>query len=483
MKTSRFFVMASFLALPWFLTLFWGSAAAQTGAAAEDVVVRFGFADEIVADAWNPLQVTLRDLESAELVLELDVGSLRSGPRRLRYSAQLAGGQGLYTFQDDVYLPSWRSFSWLVRTPERVLASGTVERRRVDKTPVQLVISREVGVGNRFFAERARVVDVTAADLPERAAAYSGVGSVLVLPGGASPPPGALVAAATAGSRVLLVGAPGAAPAALLALAPEAGQRLGAGWLGRARESREAVQRALAAHPRLVPNVLVATLVDDALTAAPAHPQVSRLLLGLAGYAAVVLALLRFGGVPGLLAAVLLAAVLATLAAQVRPPDPLVTRSRSLNLGAGELALSTDLEGLFSFPAQRARVAYAARPLPLGAAEGWRVGPESFELALDTFSSVVLAGRPTLRPAVFRWQEGSLVNESEEALGDVFVTQGGQQPPIPAGGRLEPGGGNLLPPDLYADLAPLLPPGSALARGGGTVYVALPETPPGAANP
>jgi hypothetical protein len=483
MKPSRFFVVASFLALPWFLTLFWGSAAAQGGEAAEDVVVSFGFADEIVADAWNPLRVTLRDLESAELVLELDVGSLRSGPRRLRYSAQLAGGQGLYTFQDDVYLPSWRSFSWLVRTPERVLSSGTVERRRVDKTPVQLVLSREVGVGNRFFAERARVVDVTAADLPERAAAYGGVSSVLVLPGDAPPTPGALVAAVTAGSRVLLVGAPGAAYADLLALAPEAGQRLGAGWLGRAGEDRDAVQRALAAHPRLVPDRLVATLVDDALTAAPAHPRASRLLLGLAGYAAVVLALLRFGGLPGLLAAVLLAAILAALAAQVRPPDPLVTRSRSLNLGAGELALGINLEGLFSFPAQRARVAYAARPLPLTAAEGWGVGPESFELPLEAFSSAVLAGRPTLRPAVLSWQGGSLVNGSEAALGDVFVTQSGQQLPIPAGGRLDPTSGNLLPPDLYADLAPLLPPGSALARGGGTVHVALPETLPEVANP
>ena len=98
----------------------------------EDAVVNFGFAGELVADAWNPLRVTLRDMPPAELVLELDVGTLRRGPVAFRYTAELSGGRGVYTFEDDVYLPAWRAFSWLIRTPDEVLASGTVPRYQAD---------------------------------------------------------------------------------------------------------------------------------------------------------------------------------------------------------------------------------------------------------------------------------------------------------------------------------------------------------------
>lgn len=478
MKTSWWVVI---------LVLGWGGALAQSGAglraqaggAAEDVEVRFGFAGQIVADAWNPLRVTLRDLESAELVLELDVGDLRGGPRLLRYNAPLAGGDGLYTFEDDVYLPSWRTFSWLVRTPERVLASGGVERRFVDASPLHLVVSREVNTGTRFFAEDARVVDVTAADLPERAAAYSGIESLLVLGSDAPPAAGALVAGATSGSTVLLVGALGASHDGLTALVPEVGGRLGAGWLGRAEASRDAVQLELSTHPHLIPSALTATLISEELSETPEHLDTTWLLAGLGGYALFVLALLRFGGAPGLLAALLLAALLGASVARVRPAEPLLTRTRSLSLGAGGLALTHPLEALFSFPAQKAETARAAHPVPLTGTRAWTVGPESFSTNLGAYESVVLAGRPQLGIAAFSWRGAALRNETGTALGDVFVTTdghiGGQQAPIPVDGTLEPSRGNLVPPPLYADLAPLLPPGSALARAGGAVYVALPE--------
>ncbi len=453
---------------------------AQAGAAAEDVVVRFGFAGQIVADAWNPLHVTLRDQGSAELVLELDVGDLRGGPRLLRYTAPLVGGDGLYTFEDDVYLPSWRAFSWLIRTPERVLASGSVERRFVDADPLQLVMSREISTGTRFFTEDARVVDVTAADLPERAAAYSGVESLLVFDGGAPPAAGALVAGATAGSTVLLVGALGASHNAVMALVPGAGERLGAGWLGRAEATKGAVQRELSAHPRRVPSALTEALIDDDLSRTPEHLSTTWLLAGVGGYALLVLLLLRFGGAPGVLAALLLAALLGAGAAQLRPAEPLLTRNRSLSLGAGGLALSTPLEALFSFPAQRAESPRAAYPVPLAETPTWEVGPDSFSTDLGAYESIVLVGRPHLEAAPFSWQGAALRNKTGQALGDVFITPdgqiGGQQTAVPADGTLEPSRGNLVPPPLYAELVPLLPPGTALARAGGGVYVALPES-------
>ncbi len=476
------------------LCLLCTSATAQTQTANEqtnneDVGVYFGFSGEIVADAWNPLRVTLRDSEPVELLLELDVGSLRRGPVPFRYSAQLGGGRGLYTFEDDLYLPAWRSFSWLLRTPDRVLASGTVPRYRADPKPLQLVQGREAGAGTQFFARDARVVEVTAADLPERAAAYSGVESVLLLPQTAPPPPAALAAAATAGSTVMFGGDLSSAYADILALAPNQTQRLGAGSLNRlALADNGAVRQALQTYSQLEPGTLAASLNDADLTRTPAGLSSTWLLLRVGAYALVLLLLLRFGGRPGVLAALLLAGIFALAAWRTRPVEPLLSRSRSVVLSGGDLALRTDLHYLFSFPGGAATVSYLARPLPVVDSAGYRIGSEGLTAELPAYGSVLLVGRPRLEPAVLRWADDNVVNESPNRLTDVFVTWGGadtgrigtvsrsgRQGELESGEPLEIVSGSLMPPILYKDLASLLPPGSVLARDGGTVYVLLPE--------
>ncbi len=450
----------------------------------------FGFAGEIVADAWNPLRVTLRDSERAELLLELDVGSLRRGPVSFRYSAELAGGRGLYTFEDDVYLPAWRSFSWLVRTPDKVVASGSVPRYRADARPLQLVQGPQAGAGTPFFAEGARIVEVTGADLPERAAAYNGVESILLLPQTAPPTPAALVAAATAGSAVLLGGELGQAYADISALAEAGVQPLGAGTINRLAEvDRTSVQRALQ-YPRLEPDALLATLTGDELTQAPAGQSATWITLRAAAYALALLLLLRFGGGPGVLAALLLAGSLSLAAWRTRPAEPLLRRDRSVVLSRGALALRTDLHYLFSFPGGAADVLYAAHPLPVRSVAGYRAGPENLEVDLPTYGSALLAGRPQLEPAVLNWEGEAVVNESQNPLTDVFVTWGGantgrigtvsrsgRQGDVGPGETLTIGSGSLTVPELYTGLEPLLPPGSVLARDGGTVYILLPKTP------
>lgn len=479
----------------------------------------FGFAGEIVADAWNPLRVTLRDVENAELVLELDVGSLRRGPVMLRYRAPLPGGPGLTTFEDDVYLPTWVSFNWTLTTPAGRLAEGTVPRYAADPAPLHLVLARELGTGGLYFPPGVRVVEITPSDLPQRAAAYDGVESLLVLPDTAPPEPAALVAAAGAGSDVLLAEGLGSAFAEVLALLGTDMRRLGAGGLVRlAEENRVGVEAALRRSGRLEPDHLTATLVDDALTRAPTGTDGGWLALRLAAYALVVTLLLRFGGVPGVLAALLLAGTLSLAAWRTRPEEPLLLRSRSLALSAGGLALRTDVTHLFSFPGHAANVPYAARPLAMVVTEDtetrfgtpepsltpattepesvgttdYRVGPERFEVDLSAYGSALLVGKPRLEPAVLGWSDGVLVNEGTQRLTDVFVTWGGsgrlrgtvgtpsrsgRQANIAPEGTLTVTSGNLMSPPLYAGLTSLLPPGSAVARAGGTVYVALPETP------
>ena len=458
----------------------------------EDAVVNFGFAGELVANAWNPLRVTLRDAPPAELVLELDVGTLRGGPVAFRYTAELAGGRGVYTFEDDVYLPAWRAFSWLIRTPDEVLASGTLPRYLADTTPLNLVQGREAGAGTQFFEDGARVVDVTAADLPERAAAYSGVESVLLLPQTAPPTPAALAAAATAGSTVMLGGRLGAAYSDISALVPLANTPLGIGTLSRLVEvNRTSVQRALQTQV-LAPDTLAATLTSDDLTRAPTGQSSAWLALRVGAYALVLLLLLRFGGGPGVVAALLLAGLLSLAAWRTRPVEPLLLRDRSLVLSRGALGLRTNLHYLFSFPGGAADVPYAAHPLPVTGVSGYGSGPESTGVTLPTYGSVLLVGKPHLEPAVLRWDGEAVVNSGPDPLTDVFVTWGGNAasgtaPQIGTVSRsgqqgvLEPGEtlpikpGSLTLPEVYKDLGPELPPGSVLARDGGTVYVLLPE--------
>ncbi len=457
----------------------------------ENIGIYFGFSGEIVADAWNPLRVTLRDSEPVELLLELDAGSLRRGAVPFRYSAELAGGRGLYTFQDDVYLPAWRSFSWLVRTPEKILASGSVPRYRADPKPLQLVAGSQAGAGTPLFAEGARVVEIQGADLPERAASYSGVESIVLLPQTVPPTSAAVVTAATAGSAVLFGGELGQAYADISALAPTGLHLLGAGTINRSAEvDRASVQGALR-RSRLEPDALLATLTGDDLTQPPAGQSATWVTLRAGAYALVLLLLLRFGGGPGVLAALLLAGILSLAAWRTRPAEPLLLRDRSVVLSSGTLALRTDLHYLFSFPGGEADVPYAAHPLPVRSVAEYRVGPETLEVDLPTYGSTLLSGKPRLEPSTLTWDGEAIVNGSENPLTDIFVTWGGgttngadaigtvsrsgQQ------GNLAPGEthvitpGSLMLPELYTGLEELLPPGSVLARDGGTVYVLLPR--------
>ncbi len=440
-----------------------------------DVTFDLGFGGELVADAWNPLRVTLRDQGEAELLLELDVGTLREGKKTLRYSAELAGGAGLYTFSDDVYLPSWRAFSWLVRTPEEVLASGSIERRRADSKALELVLARDISAGNRYYPAGSRVVDVIPSDLPERAASYDGVSSLLILPSTTPPSAGAVAAAATAGATTVLAGPFGTGHAAVLGLAAEPSQRLGAGWLVRVPSLEVPAVREGLSHRGLEPDALAAALLSPDLTRTPPNTSVLLVLAVLGAYAFIAVLLIRFGRAAGLLAALLLGGVLSLGSGRLRPESLLLTRTRTLNVGGGDLAVELDLDTLFSYPAQTARLPQPLHPLEPGSLALWQTGPERFEADLPRYDTVVLLGKPHVTSATLRWQDGALANAGATPLTGVFDSENGAQPDLEAGGSVGQQSGNLIAPDLYAKLLPLLPRGSALARDGGTVYVTLPQ--------
>jgi hypothetical protein len=465
--------------------LLWGLGGSTAFAQVE---VTFGFEGEIVADAWNPVRVSLRDVPDAELLLDIDRGTLRSGERWLRFRAPLEGGGGQRTFEEVIFIPAWQQFAWSVRTPDRVLASGSVERRRLDPRPLHLVLSRTLGAERDLFGAEARVLEVYG-PLPERASAFDGVATVVVGDTLTPPSPTALAAAAAAGSTVLLLeptdpGRP--LPASYETLFAIPLQRLGAGWL--ARHEREGAAALLARLPRLERRTLEAALLTPDLATPPPHPPPSTVLWALFGYALLTLVLLRYGRVPGLWSALLLAVVGSAVGFVVLRGEEVVQEGvRTLVLAGGPLAQRLEGRGVFS-PARRDLTLDAERygtlypldeagpntPSPSAAPT---LTPGGLALSLGRYEVLLFARRPELEDARFYWHDERLLNTGNRTLENLFILGRGRQGALAADSSLRPELGDNLPPEVYTPLLPHLPRGSALARDGEVILVALPETP------
>ena len=514
------------------VVLLWSLFASFAAAQGEtrDIALELGFSNEMVAGAWNPLRLTTRGVGGAELVIEIDEGGLREGAKIVRYRAPLPAGGGMAVLEDDLYLPPrWRALSWAVRSGDVTLASGAFDpRAALDPRPLQLVAADGAGRWRTLFdlladppsessgegsgegedGGGARVIEVTGS-LPERAAAYDGV-ETLLLDGSAPPPrPQALAAAAAGGVRVLLAEPLPPSFESLSALASPPVQRLGSGWLVRAAEADlGAVLTSLDAvdAPALAPALTEALLTPDLLGPPPVVPS-QPLLLGLAGYLVVALLLVRFGGVPGLLTALALAPV-ASLAAwgYARPPSATPVRSRSLSISAGGLAYGAEVRSFFLFaggavtgpPGSRLLGADALEGAP-GVAEA--VGntfrnslhtspdaatratavertPEALLLELPRWSSATFMLAPRLEPARLSVRGSALVNAGADALVDVYVVgEGVQEDLAPDSVRQVRAGEEDTRelPLVYRGLLPRLPEGSAVARLGGHIFVALPQ--------
>lgn len=435
--------------------------AAPAWGQSRNIEVTFGFSGEVVAEAWNPLRVTVRDQPDLELLIDIDYGTLREGTQRFEYRATLAGGSGLRIVEDDIFIPAWRSFTWQVRSDAAILASGSIDRRLVDPRPLTLLVAAQPGAYRELFPREARLVEVRASELPERAAAYAGVEALLVAASFEQPRREALLAAAAAGSHVLLA----EEDPTLTALLKDGPKRLGAGWLSTAEPHRGLARLELAA--------LTEALITPALSRTPDNLPPLNLVVVAAAYLLVILLLVRFGGMPGLLSCFGLTVLVSAVAWVVlRPAEETLIRSRSLIVSAGGLAYEVDVLGVFSYPAQTLTLEREARPL---SAASWRLSPGELALPIPRWSSLVLVSKPRLRPAALEWHDGDLVNRGTEALGEVFIVGLGAQAPLPAGAIRPPEHlADPIAPPLYEPLVPLLPEGTALGRNGGRIYVALP---------
>ena len=497
----------------------------------------------MVADAWNPLRLTMRDVPNAELVIDIDQGGLREGPRLVRYRAPLPAGGGMAVFEDDIYLPPrWRSFAWAVRSGDVTLASGTFDPRvALNPRPLQLVSADGVGRWRALFEDlrnssdrggsrggsntggssplepdgtdgEARVIEVTG-NLPERAAAYDGVETLLL--DGTAPAPRleAVIAAAAAGVKVLLIDPLPQSFGPLRALAPEPAQRLGSGWLVRSADGSAETASSNTVLDTVLDTVDVSALTSALLTPdlleAPQGAPTKPLLFGLTAYLLLTFLLVRFGGAPGLLTALAVVPV-ASFAAwgYVRPSSEMPVRSRTLSIGADGLAYKGEVRTFFRFSggevtgppqarlleadtlatntvaeALRDVLQDAAPPTTSGTADAdvlYERTPEGLRFDLPRWSSVALLLAPRLEPARLEWQGGALVNTGTDALVDVYIVGEGLQEDAPPASAQTPRAGEENTRDLplvYRELLPRLPEGAAIARQGGHIFVALPESP------
>ncbi len=391
-----------------------------------DVQVTLGFSGEVVANTWNPLRISLRDRSAAEFVLEIDQGNLRDGEQLVSYRAPLAGGSGLYVFEDDLYIPAWRRLTWAVRTQDSVLASGSIDRRRVDPRPLHL-LGMGVNLPPDALAREARVVDVRADTLPGRPSAYAGVATLWV---GGEASARTVAAAAAAGTSVRLLEP---LTGDLRGLARREVQRLGSGWLERVGEGAE-----VSPLPTIERNALQSALISPDLQRGPPSMPQQVVLLGASLYALAALLVVRFGRVPGLIAGLSLALLFAAGAwGYLRPADATLTRSRSVTLASGGLAQTLELRTLFSLPEGTRRLDVNAYPLEL---TSWRASPGSLRFDMPRWSAVTLVLAPRFETATFYWEGDALVNSGSAPLGDVFVVGFGQQGDIAADANASPCG-------------------------------------------
>lgn len=440
-------------------------------AAAQDETVRFslGVAGVVVAEAWNPLRLELRDLPNSTLTLRIDQGTLRAGEVPLTITRSVRGGAGIAVFETDLYIPTFSSLSWRLATPERVVASGSVAGRDSDARPLDLLLSNDPatyrGAHREVFGANGRLAELPSADLPERATAYDGVRS-LVIDGTAAAPRLEAVAAAAAGG--VIVAFRGDLPSShndleLLLEDPGFPTRLGAGVLFKgAPEAASLFQQVATQSVPNRPTLLAAALKQPLVEPPPPLPQ-TFVLLASGVFSLLLLILLRWAGSPGVVTALALAVLASLLTWQLlRPSEPQLSGQLSLMLAGGALALELPALEAITFPQAQLTYPGGAHPLRL---QPYEITDEGAQISLARWRAVLLLFTPQLNASQLRWEGDAVRNVGHEPLYDLYRVGTGPLGELAAGAiTSRPPSEELAPWPGYAGLIEQLPSGAVLAR-------------------
>lgn len=438
---------------------------------AQDLELELGFNNTLVANHWNPIKLTRRDQPAQTLILSIDQGTLRDGETLVTYRQDLRAANGLDVFEDDVFIPAWRRFSWRIENTERVFASGSIERREVNAKPLTLLVSARPELYLGSFGEEARILELPFSSLPNRVAAYDGIETLLIDGTAPAPTLESISSAAVSGVSVLLLEGLPESHAELNLLAPEIRQRLGSGWI--ARTSSEGVKATLSMLTPLETQSLTAALITGDLHQRPPNVPQTYVVGAASVYALATLLLLRFFGSAGLLTSFVLAG-LASFGAWtwLRPSSPQLSQTRTLFVNA-DLAYIKRVESLFTLPDVSLALDTHAHPTDI---RTYTQRGNTLELTLPRYTEVILEHRPGLTGETLRLEGQTLHNLTDMTLTNVYIKGLGAQSDLSAGGSLELMQGEEPElSDTYEALLALLPDGSAVAQSANTTHVALPK--------
>lgn len=355
-----------------------------------------GVAGAPVANAWNPLEALVRDAPAATLTFTADAGGLQRGEVNQRASWTFPDAAGVQRLSVDVPLPSWRVASWRIEHGGRVLASGSWGARDRDARPLELVVSARPAAWADTFGDGARVQRVRAADLPQRAAGWDGVAS-LVMDGTVAPPRVEdVLTAAASGVRVLVPVGTRSGYDALAELVADGPRAVGAGSLEPLADPEAAT---LPEAP--VVNAWTHEARHDVRAAAVAalpgvtwrHPPKPWVAVAAASYAVLVWVFLRIGGRAGVASSVLIV-LSASLAVRAVSADGEVrTVTGAVALAADGLAWRSEFRETARLPRGTLRVDGVFAPVEVREVS-WREG--TTRLSLPAGGRVRLTAPPTL---------------------------------------------------------------------------------------
>lgn len=458
-----------------------------------DFRLSLGVANAVVAEAWNPLRLELRDAPPATLTLFIDQGTLATGEIPLELSYGVRGGAGVSVFEELLYVPNFRRLTWRLSTGEAVLASGSLPAREADRRPLDLLLTSApgayLGAPANALGSDARLVDVSAADLPSEPAAYDGVRSLLIDGSTAAPRLEAVAAAAAGGAQVVLLCPLPRSYDELTLLHGQKSARLGAGTIHYSEEEPTGTLMAVRRSQPAASRALLAALLDEPLVE-PAPPlKQSRLFLLVAAYSLAALLLMNLAGAPGLLAAAALALSVSLAAwGALRPASSEVAGGVTLAVIGGELALAYEAREVLSLPHTTLTLPQHARPFR---PQAYSVDAAGAHLPIDRWRVALLEFAPRVVAAPLQIEGGLPRNSGERTLHHVAQVGGGRYGSLPPGAAANvgaavsgaPTGNEREAPPGFDLLLELLPEGSWVASSGCpgacSVWVAEPPLLPG----
>ena len=434
-----------------------------------------GFSGEFVSGRWNPVRVELRDINEAELEIHIDQGSLLTGELPMVYRARLPGGNGLSVFKDDLYIPTWRQLSWLIKSGKNTLASGSFNPQERSSSPLDIIVSVHPGRWRSFYDSSSRVLETDPGRLPKRLAAYNGVRSLLI--DGTSEPPQleAIAAAAASGVKVILNTPLPNSHNNLSLLATSPIKRLGAGWIiVNGKKTPDEFRTFLSFQ-----NGLNGALFFERIVGAIEHPAQRGappllLLVVLAIYSLLTLFFLRLGNAVAIISTLALGLVFSLGAWVLLPPEtPRLTSTLSLTICGGELAANLRFHSIYNRPGGELNLDLVGHPIE---DRSYVVSPSNIRFSLERGERTTIFAKPILSPAPLVWQGGSLINTGSESLSNVYVNGFGMQDNelLPEFALVPANKSTTDPPSLYLDLENHLPKGTAFALAGRHLIIALP---------